>query len=150
MAFNTEIPLFDLPHILCTLTFTDFFWNNHHFQKLEENLGVCISGEVLFQNQQSGQRFILMVWLPFSILSLTLSSWLCVVQRTELRFSIRALGGGQVEGVQQEPQACRSLCHNSATAPPAPRGLAGKAASATLSSHSSTSNWAALWWNKVS
>lgn len=39
MAFNTEIPLFDLPHILCTLTFTDVFWNNHHFQKLEEKLG---------------------------------------------------------------------------------------------------------------
>lgn len=39
MAFNTEIPLFDLPHILCTLTFTDSFWNNHHLQKLEEKLG---------------------------------------------------------------------------------------------------------------
>lgn len=39
MAFNTEIPLFDLPHILRTLTFTDFFWNNYHFQKLEEKLG---------------------------------------------------------------------------------------------------------------
>lgn len=32
------MPLFDLSHILCTPTFIDFFWNNHHFQKLEEKL----------------------------------------------------------------------------------------------------------------
>lgn len=38
IAFNTKIPLFDLSHILHTLTFIDFFWNSHHFQKPEENL----------------------------------------------------------------------------------------------------------------
>lgn len=43
IAFNTKIPLFDLSHILHTLTFIDFFWNNHHFQKPEENLrSACV------------------------------------------------------------------------------------------------------------